>query len=47
MRQRLEGFPGASHEELMRFVLDTYGWKRLTDKARTYLTDAIRLMYEG
>jgi len=47
MRQRLEQFPGASHEELMRFVLDTYGWKRLTDKARTYLTDAIRLMYEG
>ena len=47
MRQRLEGFPSASHEELMRFVLDTYGWKRLTDKARTYLTDAIRLMYEG
>ncbi|MDE0368822.1 MAG: hydroxyacid dehydrogenase [bacterium] len=47
MRQRLEGFPRASHEELMRFVLDTYGWKRLTDKARTYLTDAIRLMYEG
>jgi len=46
MRQRLDGFPSASHEELMRFVLDTYGWKRLTDKARTYLTDAIRLMYE-
>ena len=31
----------------MRFVLDTYGWMRLADKARTYLTAAIRLMYEG
>ena len=46
MERRLEVYPGATHEELMRFVLDTYGWKRLTDKARTYLTDAIRLMYE-
>ena len=46
MERRLEIHPGASHEDLMRYVLDTYGWKRLTDKARTYLTDAIRLMYE-
>jgi D-3-phosphoglycerate dehydrogenase len=47
MERRLEQIPRASHEELMRYVLDTYGWKRLTDKARTYLTAAIRLMYEG
>ena len=47
MERRLEAHPRATHEELMRYVLDTYGWKRLTDKARTYLTDAIRLMYEG
>ena len=47
MERRLEAHPRATHEALMRFVLDTYGWKRLTDKARTYLTDAIRLMYEG
>ncbi len=46
MEGRLEQIPRASHEELMRYVLDTYGWKRLTDKARTYLTTAIRLMYE-
>ena len=46
MERRLERHPRATHEELMRHVLDTYGWKRLTDKARTYLTDAIRLMYE-
>ena len=45
LKRRLEMHPGASHEELMRYVLDTYGWKRLTDKARTYLTAAIRLMY--
>ena len=45
MERRIDMHPGASHEELMRYVLDTYGWKRLTDKARTYLTDAIRLMY--
>ena len=47
MERRLEMYTGATHEELMRYVLDTYGWKRLTDKARTYLTDAIRLMYES
>lgn len=47
MESRLQRIPRASHEELMRFVLDTYGWRRLTDKARTYLTAAIRLMYEG
>ena len=46
MERRLERVPGASHEELMRYVLNTYGWRRLTDKARTYLTAAIRLMYE-
>ena len=45
MKLRLERHPNASHEGLMRYVLDTYGWKRLTDKARTYLTAAIRLMY--
>ena len=47
MESRLQRIPRASHEELMRYILDTYGWKRLTDKARTYLTAAIRLMYEG
>ena len=47
MERRLGRHPGASHEELMRYVLNTYGWRRLTDKARTYLTAAIRLMYEG
>ena len=46
MERRRERHPGASHEELMRFVLNTYGWRRLTDKARTYLTAAIHLMYE-
>ena len=46
MERRLERVPRASHEELMRYVLNTYGWKRLTDKARTYLTAALRLMYE-
>ncbi len=45
MAQRLRKYPGASHDQLMRFVLDTYGWKRLTDKARLYLTAAIQLMY--
>ena len=47
IERRLEQVPRASHDELMRHVLDTYGWRRLTDKARTYLTAAIRLMYEG
>jgi D-3-phosphoglycerate dehydrogenase len=46
MVHRLERVPGASHEQLMRHVLDSYGWRRLTDKARTYLTSAIHLMYE-
>ena len=46
MERRLERHPGASHEGLMRYVLDTYGWRRLTDKARTYLMTAIQLMYE-
>ena len=46
MERRLDKHPGASHEELMRHVLNTYGWRRLTDKARTYLTAAIHLMYE-
>ena len=45
MERRLEMHPRATHEELMRYVLDTFGWKRLTDKARAYLTSAIRLMY--
>ena len=45
MERRLERVPGASHEELMRHVLNTYGWRRLTDKARTYLTAALHLMY--
>ena len=44
-RRRLERHPSASHEALMRYVLDTYGWRRLTDKARTHLTTAIQLMY--
>ena len=47
MERRLDRMPGASHEQLMRHVLNTYGWKRLTDKARTHLTAAIRLMYEN
>ena len=42
---RLERYPGASHDQLMRYVLKSYGWRRLTDKARSYLTAAIRLMY--
>ncbi|MDE0169078.1 MAG: hydroxyacid dehydrogenase [bacterium] len=46
MERRLDKHPGASHEELMRHVLNSYGWRRLTDKARTYLTAAIHLMYE-
>ncbi len=46
LERRLKMHRGATHEELMRYVLDTYGWKRLTDKARTYLTAAIRLMYD-
>ena len=46
MGLRLERYRGASHDQLMRYVLNTYGWKRLTDKARSYLTAAIRLMYE-
>ena len=33
MESRLEPTPRESHEELMRFVLDTYGWRRLTDQA--------------
>ena len=45
MRRRLDRHPSATHDRLMRHVLDTYGWKRLTDKARTYLTTAIQLMY--
>ena len=44
--QRLDRYPKASHDQLMRYVLNTYGWRRLTDKARSYLTAAIRLMYE-
>ncbi len=47
MGRRLRKFPGASHDQLMRFVLNTYGWRRLTDKARQYLTAAIHLMYKG
>ena len=47
MQRRVDRHPSISHERLMRYVLDTYGWKRLTDKARTYLTSAIRLMYEN
>lgn len=46
MKGRLERFPGASHDQIMRFALNTYGWKRLTDKAGAYLTAAIQLMYE-
>ncbi len=46
MKQRLKKYPGASHDQLMRFVLNTYGWRRLTDKARLYLTAAIQLMYQ-
>ena len=45
IKRRLERHPGASHEVLMRHVLDTYGWRRLTEKARTYLATAISLMY--
>ncbi len=46
MERRLDNHPGASHEQLMRHVLNSYGWRRLTDKARTYLTSAIHLMYD-
>ena len=42
---RLERYPAASHDQLMRYVLNTYGWRRLTDKARSYLQAAIRHMY--
>lgn len=45
IQRRLQRMPCASHDELMRHVLETYEWKRRTDKARTYLTAAIRLMY--
>ena len=45
MKRRLDSQPSASHEGLMRYVLDTYSWRRLTDKARAFLTAAIRLMY--
>lgn len=47
MKRRLDHVPGADHEHLMRYVLDTYGWRRLTDKARTYLTSAIQIMYKS
>ena len=46
MQRRMDRHPNITHDRLMRYVLDTYGWKRLTDKARTYLMSAIRLMYE-
>ena len=46
MQRRMDRHPNITHDRLMRHVLDTYGWKRLTDKARTYLTSAIRLMYD-
>ena len=46
MKQRMDRHPNATHESLMRYVLNTYGWRRLTDKARTYLTSAIDLMYQ-
>ena len=46
MRGRLDRHPRTTHDALMRYVLDTYGWKRLTDKAHTYLESAIRLMYQ-
>lgn len=45
IERRLARYPGASHDQLMRYVLNTYGWRRLTDKARVYLTQAIRIMY--
>ncbi len=43
MLHRLDRHPNTTHDQLMRHVLDTYGWKRLTEKARKYLTAAIRL----
>ena len=46
MQRRMDRHPNVTHDQLMRHVLDTYGWRRLTDKARIYLTSAIRLVYE-
>lgn len=46
LKHRLDHRPRSSHDDLMRYTLNTYGWKRLTEKVRLYLTSAISAMYE-
>lgn len=46
IKHRMDQRPTSSHDDLMRYVLNIYGWKRLTEKVRSYLTSAISIMYE-
>ena len=46
IKHRMDQRPTSTHDDLMRYVLNIYGWKRLTEKVRSYLTSAISIMYE-
>lgn len=46
LKHRLDQRPRSTHDDLMRYALNTYGWKRLTERVRLYLTSAISAMYE-
>lgn len=46
LKHRLDQRPRSAHDDLMRYALNTYGWKRLTERIRLYLTSAISAMYE-
>lgn len=46
IKHRKEQRPNSTHDDLMRYVLNSYGWRRLTEKVRSYLTSALSIMYE-